>query len=586
MHKSEAAVVTSLLGILLVVPAAALAQGRVQEREPNGSMALATPAAIGDTLVGALDPLCDVDVFALDIPAGTRLRIATPSWPGVSVRSADSVISEPRGDLDPATDAPILVSGRYYLSVFGRFHEGPPADCSTRATPDATYALTISATPEPIGPGDPVAPAFPGLDVRFRRLVAGRSGEMWGSTDRGDVTHIDADGSIRVLVQTISSSNRSFSSTPYVVDGFGNLLVTGDTGRNAYAPIVWRIDPGTGAVSVFASERFWPIEPSLAVAPNGDVWLGPAARLSGTTISSSWYVWRLSPLGDVLDSVSVSFQPWSSSVFTAFSPTGELYLSSYYGLHRIVDGELQLVVPSNSLPFGELAFDRDGYLYAVKGRDWDKRVALYDPALRLVNDTLAHLPFGESSYQLFFAPDRAGNPLRRLLALGMFGKFAEIKPAGVRAPGLAFPPLLPIDRPSDSSAVIGVSYVSSLRMPGAPGAVHWSVANGMLPPGVTLSETTGELSGVPHHAGSYTFSVRAQSGDRFGFARFTITVADLSFSVEDAINALLGGPALSLANVQFLDQHGNQNGIFDAGDVRALLRARALLPSPPKRTQP
>jgi hypothetical protein len=108
----------------------------------------------------------------------------------------------------------------------------------------------------------------------------------------------------------------------------------------------------------------------------------------------------------------------------------------------------------------------------------------------------------------------------------------------------------------------------------------------MLPPGVTLSETTGELSGVPHGLGSYAFSVRAQSGNRFGFARFTITVADLSFSVEDAINALLGGPALSAADSQFLDEHGNRNGIFDAGDMRALLRARALLPSPPKTTQP
>src|SRR5207237_5671457 len=119
------------------------------------------------------------------------------------------------------------------------------------------------------------------------------------------------------------------------------------------------------------------------------IWMGTAARVNQSRqIASSRYMWRFSPLGHLMDSVEVSGLAVESFTSSAFSPAGDLYLSGYYGVHRVVGSALQLVIPRDSENFDALAFDRDGYLYAVKGRDsWNRRVALYDPGFRLVNDT-------------------------------------------------------------------------------------------------------------------------------------------------------------------------------------------------------
>jgi hypothetical protein len=580
MHNSAAAAIVSLVGAFLLLPTNAGAQGRrVVEREPNGSMATATLAAPGDTIVGVLDPICDRDFFALDLSAGTRLRFS-PNSIAIDVRTADSAISYTSGEESPPPFVPIVVSGRYYVSNSVRFHEGPPANCAY-PTPDQVYSIWLSSEREPLGPGDPTRPALPELAEPVARLGIGRSNEMWAYTARGAVTRINPDGSSAVLVQSFPRDRDQSGGTPYVTDGFGNVLVQGDTGSTSYSFIVWRVTPTRGEVTVFTQQQFYPTRPRIGVAPNGDVWIGPTERMDGRTLPFGPYIWRFSPLGEVLDSVSVTFDP-ASILSSAVSPAGELYLGGQTGLYRVRNGIVQPIVSADSDDFTGLAFDRDGYLYAAKGgavANSLHRVTLYDPSLRLVNDTFAHLPFepARPSYQLVFAPDRSGGSLSRLLALGPWLKFAEVNPAGLRAPGFVFPPLLPIARSGDSTAVAGYPFSAMLSMPGAPGSVHWSLATGQLPPGVTLSQETGALTGVPSSSGAYTFSLRAQSGDRYGYARFTILVAPLTFSVEDAINAVLGGPALSPANAQFLDEQGNKNGVFDVGDVRALLRARGLL---------
>ena len=134
MHKTVAAMVICALGSLSF-PILGEAQGRrVQEREPNGSVSQATPAAIGDTLVGALDPRCETDIFALDIPAGTRINFDVSGAAFIGILSADSNIAWQIVDYPPPRDIPILIAGRYYLSISYPFHEGP-YDC-TRATPE------------------------------------------------------------------------------------------------------------------------------------------------------------------------------------------------------------------------------------------------------------------------------------------------------------------------------------------------------------------------------------------------------------------------------------------------------------------
>jgi hypothetical protein len=268
-----------------------------------------------------------------------------------------------------------------------------------------------------------------------------------------------------------------------------------------------------------------------------------------------------------------------------FSPDGQLYVGVYGNVYRIVNHTPQPVLISSDPDYADfvsdLLFDRDGYAYVVKGAGAGQRVASYGPAFSLLNDTLAHAPsWWRNQTRLLFAQDGAGGARSRLLVETFEGRVVAVNPPAVRAPGFVFPALLPITFAGSESTLVSQRFSAQLQMPGGPEVVRWTVVHGALPPGVTLSETTGELAGQTQEAGSYTFSVRGRSGDRYGYARFTISVAPLTFSVEDAVNALLGGPALSPANAQFLDQQGNRNGIYDVGDLRAFLRAQGRLATP------
>ncbi|HXY86014.1 MAG TPA: Ig domain-containing protein [Gaiellaceae bacterium] len=56
------------------------------------------------------------------------------------------------------------------------------------------------------------------------------------------------------------------------------------------------------------------------------------------------------------------------------------------------------------------------------------------------------------------------------------------------------------------------------------GTPTWSVTSGTLPPGIGLDTSTGQLSGTPTAAGSYTFRIQAVDGERSDTQTYTITV--------------------------------------------------------------
>jgi hypothetical protein len=57
-------------------------------------------------------------------------------------------------------------------------------------------------------------------------------------------------------------------------------------------------------------------------------------------------------------------------------------------------------------------------------------------------------------------------------------------------------------------ATVGIPYSTLLLASGGAFPYTWSVISGSLPPGLTLNPSTGEISGVPTAAGSYTFTVQ------------------------------------------------------------------------------
>ena len=113
----------------LSIPVARLGPARVTvaEAEPNDSVTTATPAALGDTVTGVIDPAGDVDYYALDLVAGTTMDIdvdaqvlgsALDSY--IALISADQgvlALSDDHDGLDSRILYVIPATGRYYVGI-------------------------------------------------------------------------------------------------------------------------------------------------------------------------------------------------------------------------------------------------------------------------------------------------------------------------------------------------------------------------------------------------------------------------------------------------------------------------------------
>ncbi|MBC7790216.1 MAG: putative Ig domain-containing protein [Anaerolineae bacterium] len=117
----------------------------------------------------------------------------------------------------------------------------------------------------------------------------------------------------------------------------------------------------------------------------------------------------------------------------------------------------------------------------------------------------------------------------------------------------------PVVIASDGTRRYGISgspYTDTLAASGGNGPIAWALSSGSFPAGVTLSSSTGVISGTPRAEGSFTFSVTATSNGvstekAFGFsvyAPLTIVSSDvtrygiLGTAYSDRLVAT-GGPA-------------------------------------------
>jgi len=74
-------------------------------------------------------------------------------------------------------------------------------------------------------------------------------------------------------------------------------------------------------------------------------------------------------------------------------------------------------------------------------------------------------------------------------------------------------PQLQITSTSVPSAVENSVYSDQLTATGGSGTLHWSIAEGQLPSGITLNVTSGLLSGTATQSGSFSFTAQVQDSE-------------------------------------------------------------------------
>ena len=94
---------------------------------------------------------------------------------------------------------------------------------------------------------------------------------------------------------------------------------------------------------------------------------------------------------------------------------------------------------------------------------------------------------------------------------------------------------------------VGASYSTMVQATGGTTPYHWSISSGSLPAGLTLSATTGTISGKPTASGSSTFTVKVTDSTsptaQTATKSLTITVASASAAVQITTTSLPSGQA-------------------------------------------
>jgi len=129
----------------------------------------------------------------------------------------------------------------------------------------------------------------------------------------------------------------------------------------------------------------------------------------------------------------------------------------------------------------------------------------------------------------------------------------------------AVPELLDIDATVPQAIALGVTAGNE--------PVSWRVESGALPPGLELDAATGMITGAATQLGEFTVGVLAQDGIGLeAGASLTIRVSRPQLDVDRLARAFLdAADAVTDAERAFLDLEGNQDGLYDIGDLRAYL---------------
>ncbi len=136
---------------------------------------------------------------------------------------------------------------------------------------------------------------------------------------------------------------------------------------------------------------------------------------------------------------------------------------------------------------------------------------------------------------------------------------------------------LPVTVATDTllPGVMGAAYADTLGATGGTGSFTWTrVAGDSLPDGLSLHATSGAISGFPAEDGDFAMVFQAASGALTQTDTVHISITRPSLQTVDVVNHLISPVSTLTADEErYLDIIGNNNGLYDVGDLRAFLQS-------------
>lgn len=347
---------------------------------------------------------------------------------------------------------------------------------------------------------------------------------------------------------TLGASSGQISGIPSAA-GTSNLTIqvkdSSSTGQIASKSFSIAIAAGPAPISITTTSL-----------PNGQIGSAYSATL-GANGGTAPYTWTVSsgslPSGLTLASSSgqISGTPGSAGTFSftiqvtdSSSPAQTASKSLSVAIASSAPGPVSIT--TSSLANGQMGTAYSATLAATGGKSpysWSVTTGSLPAGLALAasTGTISGTPSQSGTFSFTVQVTDASSPAQ------IASKALSINVAA------STPGLLQVTTTSLPNGQVGSSYSASLAATGGTTPYTWSVSTGSLPTGVTLTASTGKLTGTPSGTGTFTFLMQVQDSSspaQTATQSFTVTIA-----AQGAGTAVTSCGTLSSANTTYVLQN-------------------------------
>ncbi|HEX4384704.1 MAG TPA: Ig domain-containing protein, partial [Myxococcales bacterium] len=251
----------------------------------------------------------------------------------------------------------------------------------------------------------------------------------------------------------------------------------------------------------------------VGAAADGRVGLGYLAQLTLHGTAPADVAWSVS--GSAPPGLAVTGSPGAAELAGTPTASGDFdfTVSAQASSGERATLELQLTIDAEVTLGGSLP---DG----VEGVPYSAALTLVGTPRGDVRWTLSALPagllFDEDTATLSGLP-AAGTYSISVQAADNLGLIGQLQLSFVIAPAVT------IDAVSLPDGTVSIPYQAAFQSHGGLGFHLWSISAGALPPGLSLAQNSGVLSGVPTASGSFDFTVFVAGGSG-SFAQLPATI--------------------------------------------------------------